>query len=165
MLASKVVHNISAQVNSLSRAEFSRIRTLWKSKSLVYGSDCSGMDGPYWACRHLISAINFRCSNEGVSGIPDPVRAFASEAKGALGDAPKRLICQNSPPKYIFDDVTQRSVTGVDIRSGQVVKVPGVTQYTAGFVCKDRSSMNAKAKQKLGSGHPCITPLRIMKRT
>ncbi|CAK8994141.1 unnamed protein product [Durusdinium trenchii] len=112
-----------------------------------YGSDCSGLDAPWWALRELFMGMKAADVE-----MKDLIYDFASEAPGQEGIWQKRMLLLNatpSGPNIIFNDMFAfgKRIFHDMTDPGQVVNIPEVDWYTGGFECQDLSTLNVARKE------------------
>ncbi|CAL1140443.1 unnamed protein product [Cladocopium goreaui] len=125
-------HWVDAALNVLGDRFASGWEDPWKE--FRYGSDCSGLDAPYWALQMLTKAVE-----DSGGGSVCCQHLFASEAPGPQGLWQKRMLEANLSPGAIYDDMLARgSKSGIDWKTGQKAILPtGLHLYTGGFECQD----------------------------
>ncbi len=134
-------------LNSLQRANVECHR------KIQYGDDCSGARAPYEALCQFVTLLRHK-------GIPMvPIEdMFASECPGCDGDGPRTFINMQCRPNIMFGSVHRGASTcGMDLHTGKHVVIPtNITVYTAGWVCRDVSTMSRHRKQLLPGDHPQV---------
>ena len=134
--ASCVEEVARAMITSLPDTAFDSCKRLLKELSqsgkLSYGSDCTCLDAP-WVALGLLQDVFAEHGTEiawqRLSGSEDP---------GPGGNAPRLLMELNGRPSVLFDDMVDRSDGfGFCRYRGERVRIPVVTDYSAGYVCKD----------------------------
>ena len=136
----------SVVVDSLNQQQRSN---LMLRREIRYGDDCSGARAPYEALCQLVTRL-------GHAGIEVPIEdMFASECPGRNGDGPRAFIEAQCPPAIIFDTVHRGiAACGKNLRTGERVVIPSeLTVYTAGWVCRDISTMNRHRRPLLPGNH------------
>lgn len=127
-----------------------RTNLLFKEE-IRYGDDCSGARGPYEALCQLVTKL----CHVGLTKTICIRDVFASEHPGKAGDGPRKFINAQCRPDIIFNTVhrgTNRKTStgataGLDLLSGKLAPIPAnLTIYTAGWVCRDVSTMNCHRK-------------------
>ena len=126
---------------------------LRRRRHIQYGDDCSGARAPYEALRQFVALLQRNCFPK--VSIED---MFASECPGHDGDGPRTFINMQCRPNIMFASV-HRGVSGygLDLYTQTRVVIPtNVTVYTAGWVCRDVSTMSNSRKELVPGDHPTI---------
>jgi hypothetical protein len=122
-------------------------------QEIQYGDDCSGARAPYEALCQFVTLLRHK-------GIPMvPIEdMFASECPGRDGDGPRTFINMQCRPNIMFGSVHRGASTcGMDLHTGKHVVIPtNITVYTAGWVCRDVSTMSRHRKELLPGDHPQV---------
>ena len=131
-------------LNSLQRAN------LECRRKIQNGDDCSGARAAYEALCQFVTLLR----QKGIPMVPIE-DMFASECPGCDGDGPRTFINMQCRPKIMFESVHRGASTcGMDLHTGKHVAIPtNVTVYTAGWVCRDVSTMSNHFKELLPGNH------------
>ena len=139
----------SAVVSVLDSRQIENLM-LRSTGGISYGDDCSGARAALEALKQFVDALSRKVD------ITIPIDdKFASEAPGKDGDGARAFIDVQCPPQIMFHTVHRgRSIFGQNVHTGKLERVPtSITIYTAGWVCRDISTMNQFPQPLLPSEH------------
>ena len=139
----------SIVVDTLSPLQMDNLRS---RQEIRYGDDCSGARAPYEALSQFVTLLD----QAGISMTIEDM--FASECPGPDGDGPRKFIDAQCNPTIMFKTVHRGDrPCGMNLRTGMPATIPAnLTVYTAGWVCRDVSTMNCHRKPLLPRDHPKV---------
>ena len=137
----------SIVVGSLTPSQKSNLK---QRRLIEYGDDCSGARAPYEALCQFVTKL----AQEGI--VVRIQNKFASECPGSDGDGPRAFIEAQCHPEIMFNTVHRGTdARGLDMHTQKHVLIPThLTVYSAGWVCKNVSTMNCHRRPLLPGDHP-----------